>query len=141
MSDVFGNYGVEIELIDKENDFLKIKETLTRIGVKSKNKNVLWQSCNILHKRGYYAILHFKELFALDGKETTFNDEDRIRRNAIVNLLKQWSLCKVVDETLIEERDPEKPINIVKFSEKKDWDLIPKYEIGVDKRKKVINNE
>ena len=96
IEDIFSGHGVEINLKNKE-DFLKVKETLTRIGVSSKKEKKLYQSCHILHKQGRYAIIHFKELFALDGKPTNFDEEDLSRRNTIVALLEEWSLIKVVD--------------------------------------------
>lgn len=94
--DIFKGVGVEIEL-PSDDSFLKIKETLTRIGISSRKEKRLYQSCHILHKKGRYAILHFKELFILDGKQNTFTDEDLSRRNTIVNLLEEWELLKIID--------------------------------------------
>lgn len=133
MENIFRGVGVEIEL-PKPDNFLKIKETLTRIGIASRKEKKLYQSCHILHKQGRYVILHFKELFILDGKEDNFTEEDKSRRNTIVNLLEEWDLLKVVDSSLIE--DPIAPLNqikIISHAEKKDWDLSSKYNIGKKK--------
>lgn len=133
MEDIFRGVGVEIEL-PKPDNFLKIKETLTRIGIASRKEKKLYQSCHILHKQGRYVILHFKELFILDGKEDNFSEEDKSRRNTIVNLLEEWDLLKVIDSSLIE--DPIAPLNqikIISHAEKKDWDLSSKYNIGKKK--------
>jgi len=125
---------VEIR-IGEEEDFLKIKETLTRIGVASRKEKKLYQSCHILHKQGKYYIVHFKELFALDGKPTNFSDEDKGRRNVIVSLLEQWDLAKVVDPDVIADpRAPMSQIKILPHKEKNEWELVAKYNIG---RKKV----
>jgi len=121
---------VEINL-PNEDAFLKIRETLTRIGLASKRDNTLYQSCHILHKRGKYYIVHFKEMFALDGKTTTFDTEDVARRNAIIDLLVQWSLCSVVEPERI--KDPKasmSQIKVIPFKQKNDWNLIAKYTIG-----------
>lgn len=121
---------VEVK-IGEDQDFLKIKETLTRIGVASKKDNKLYQSCHILHKQGRYYIVHFKELFALDGKSTDFSEEDKGRRNTIINLLSEWDLIKVVEPKQI--NDPRAPMNQVKILPHKDkngWELIAKYNIG-----------
>lgn len=128
--DIFRGVGVEILLPEPDN-FLKIKETLTRIGIASRKDHKLYQSCHILHKKGRYAILHFKELFILDGKENNFSDEDKSRRNTIVNLLEEWELLEVVDPSKIE--DPIAPLNQIKIlshKEKGEWDLETKYNIG-----------
>ena len=128
--DIFNGYGVEIELL-KDDNFLKVKETLTRIGISSRKENKLYQSCHILHKRGRYSILHFKELLALDGLETDISDNDIARRNTIVNLLEEWELLDVVDPDKTET--PVVGLNQIKilaFKDKDDWDLIPKYHIG-----------
>ena len=124
---------IEVTLTDEQN-FLKIKETLTRIGVASSKEKKLYQSCNILHKQGKYYIVHFKELFALDGKETNFSTEDKARRNTIVNLIREWGLIAVVKPDLIVEQAHMSQIKIIPFKEKNDWELIAKYQIG---RKKV----
>lgn len=125
---------VEVTLPSADN-FLKVKETLTRIGISSKTENKLYQSCHILHKRGKYYIVHFKELFMLDGLANDFSDSDKARRNTIVNLLEQWGLVKIVNPAVT--KDPVCPIShfkILPFGEKKDWELIPKYRIGVRKK-------
>lgn len=121
---------VEVTLNDPQN-FLKVRETLTRIGVSSRTEKKLFQSCHILHKRGKYYIVHFKELFALDGLSSSLPDSDKARRNTIANLLEEWGLVKIVDKT--KTADPLCPIShmkILPFSEKKDWEMIPKYTIG-----------
>ena len=124
---------VEVTIAEDE-DFLKIKETLTRIGIASRKENKLYQSCHILHKQGKYYIVHFKELFALDGKSTDFSDEDKGRRNTIVNLLKEWDLVSVVNLEKIESpRAPMGQIKIIPHKEKAEWELIPKYQIGSKK--------
>ena len=127
---LFKGVGVEIELPTADS-FLKVKETLTRIGISSRKDKRLYQSCHILHKQGRYAILHFKELFILDGKNDTFTDEDKARRNTIVNLLEEWSLLKVVDTE--KSQDPVAPLNQIKIISHKDkdnWILEAKYNIG-----------
>ena len=129
-TNVFGEYGIEIRL-KEDDDFLKVKETLTRIGVASRKTKTLFQSCHILHKRGYYAIVHFKELFALDGKPTNFNESDIGRRNTISQLLDEWGLVEIVDPSKCEE--PTAPLNQIKilpYNEKRDWNLEAKYSIG-----------
>ena len=122
---------VEVTLEEKD-DFLKVRETLTRIGVASKKEKILYQSCHILHKRGQYYIVHFKELFALDGKPTDISDNDLARRNAIVKLLQDWGLVKVVNPRQIEEPEPVflSQIKILSHGEKKEWELVHKYNIG-----------
>lgn len=121
---------VEVKIAE-EQDFLKIKETLTRIGVASRKDKKLYQSCHILHKQGKYYIVHFKELFALDGKPTDFSDEDKGRRNTIANLLQDWDLIKVVDSEQIENpKAPMSQIKILPHKEKNDWELVAKYNIG-----------
>lgn len=121
--------------IGEEQDFLKIKETLTRIGVASRKDNKLYQSCHILHKQGKYYIVHFKELFALDGKPTDFSDEDKGRRNTIINLLQDWDLIKVVDARQIDDpRAAMSQVKILPHKDKGQWELVAKYNIG---RKKV----
>ena len=126
---------VEVRL-KKDDDFLKIRETLTRIGVASKKEKTLYQSCHILHKQGRYFIVHFKELFALDGKPSNFSESDIARRNTITNLLKEWDLVEIVSDS--QTQNPVAPIIQVKvlpFKEKQEWELVAKYNIG--KRKKV----
>jgi hypothetical protein len=135
MSDIFKGVGVEITL-DNEDAFLKVRETLTRIGVSSRKEKVLYQSCHILHKQGRYVILHFKELFALDGKPSTITDNDIQRRNAISHLLEDWGLLKILKEEkekIVENLAPLHQIKIIAFKEKSDWELISKYTIGKKK--------
>jgi hypothetical protein len=120
--------------IGEEQDFLKIKETLTRIGVASRKDNKLYQSCHILHKQGKYYIVHFKELFALDGKPTDFSDEDKGRRNTIINLLQDWDLVKVVDARQIDDpRAAMSQVKILPHKDKGQWELVAKYNIGRSK--------
>ncbi len=132
MDDIFKGLGVEIKFADP-NDFLKIRETLTRIGIASKRTNTLYQSCHILHKKGRYAILHFKELFALDGKQTNFSEEDKDRRNAIVFLLEEWKLLEILEPDKLERKNDLSNIKIIPFKEKVNWTLEAKYQIGVKK--------
>ncbi len=122
---------VEVTL-NEQDDFLKVRETLTRIGVASKKEQILYQSCHILHKRGQYYIVHFKELFALDGKPTDITENDLSRRNAIVKLLQDWGLVTVVKKQQIENPPPIflSQIKILSHKEKDDWQLVPKYNIG-----------
>lgn len=125
---------VEVTLAEKD-DFLKIRETLTRIGVAAKKDNVLYQSCHILHKQGKYYIVHFKELFALDGKPSSIVENDVARRNTIVNLLEEWGLIKVVNPDSIKDpRAPISQIKIIPFKDKNNWELVAKYNIGKKKR-------
>ena len=121
-----------IEVTLKEpDDFLKVKETLTRIGVASKKSNTLFQSCHILHKQGKYYIVHFKELFMLDGKTNDFSEEDKARRNTIVSLLTEWGLVKPVNtDQIVEPVAPLSQIKILPHKEKDDWELVAKYSIG-----------
>ena len=129
---------VEVTL-EQKDDFLKVRETLTRIGVASKKDKTLFQSCHILHKQGKYYIVHFKELFALDGKETDFSENDVARRNTIANLLEDWELLRIVDEYKTEEPTVSlSQIKILSHKEKGEWQLVPKYQIG---SKKVLNKE
>ena len=121
---------VEVTL-NEQDDFLKVRETLTRIGVSSRKEKVLYQSCHILHKQGKYYIVHFKELFALDGKPSNISENDIQRRNAIANLLEEWGLVKILNYKLIEDNiAPLHQIKIISFKEKDEWDLIAKYNIG-----------
>ena len=117
-----------------DDDFLKVKETLTRIGVASKKENKLYQSCHILHKRGKYYIVHFKELFMLDNRPSSFSEDDRGRRNTIVILLDEWGLINIVEDSMMEfNLGPKAPISQIKilpFKEKANWELISKYTIG-----------
>ena len=128
------NSFVEIKL-KKEDDFLKVKETLTRIGVASKKDKTLCQSCHILHKQGRYYIVHFKELFALDGKPSNFSEGDIARRNTIVNLLKEWGLIEIVNTTSTESPiSPISQIKVLPHKEKSEWELVAKYNIGKKKK-------
>jgi hypothetical protein len=121
---------VEVNLPNEES-FLKVKETLTRIGIASKKEQKLYQSCHILHKQGKYYIVHFKELFMLDGKMNDFSEEDKARRNTIVALLEEWELIKTIDVGLIAEpKAPLSQIKILPHKEKGEWELIAKYSIG-----------
>jgi endonuclease III len=128
--DIFKGVGIEISLPSPDS-FLKVKETLTRIGISSRKEKKLYQTCHILHKQGRYSILHFKELFILDGKKNTFTEEDEARRNTIVNLLEEWSLISIVaqqeSETLAA---PINQIKILSHKEKSNWILEAKYNIG-----------
>jgi hypothetical protein len=128
--DIFNGLGVEVKLHSDE-DFLKVKETLTRMGISSRKEKKLYQSCHILHKRGRYAIMHFKELFILDGLESDISDDDIGRRNTIAKLLDEWGLIGVIDE--FEEDEPMLGVNkikIISHKEKSEWEMIPKYHIG-----------
>jgi hypothetical protein len=128
--DLFKGVGVEI-LLKEQDDFLKVKETLTRIGVSSRKDKILYQSCHILHKQNRYSIVHFKELFALDGKPANISENDLQRRNAIVKLLEEWDLVKIVNPSLIGDNvAPLHQIKIISFREKDDWELVAKYNIG-----------
>ena len=118
-------------LIKDDDDFLKIRETLTRIGVASRKDKTIYQSCHILHKQGKYYIVHFKELFALDGKPSNFGDEDRGRRNTIANLIAEWGLVELVEP--IKSSEPIAPLSQIKVlphREKQEWNLVAKYNIG-----------
>jgi hypothetical protein len=124
------NKFVEVTL-NEQDDFLKVRETLTRIGVSSRKEKVLYQSCHILHKQGLYYIVHFKELFALDGKPSNISENDIQRRNAIANLLEEWGLVKIINHKLLEDNiAPLHQIKIISFKEKDDWQLVAKYNIG-----------
>ena len=123
---------IEVRL-KQPDDFLKVRETLTRIGVASRNENKLYQSCHILHKQGRYYIVHFKELFLLDGKESNFSDNDVQRRNKITKLLSDWGLVEIVNETLVEDASSISQIKIITYKEKGEWELVPKYSIGSKK--------
>ena len=116
--------------IKQPDDFLKVRETLTRIGVASRKDKTLFQSCHILHKQGKYYITHFKELFALDGKNSTLTENDIQRRNTITLLLQDWSLIEVVNPSLVENKAPLSQIKVLPFKEKKEWTLSAKYNIG-----------
>ena len=118
-------------LLNESDDFLKIRETLTRIGIASRKDKTLYQSCHILHKRGKYYIVHFKELFALDGLDSNFSENDVARRNRIALLLEEWGLCRILNPQLY--KDPIAPmgqIKVLPHREKRNWKLQPKYHIG-----------
>ena len=124
-------------ILNEPDDFLKVRETLTRIGVASRKDNMLYQSCHILHKKGRYYIVHFKELFALDGKPTDITENDIARRNTIVNLLAEWELVKIVKPE--QTKDPivsMSQVKIIPYKEKDEWNLVTKYSIG-----KKLNND
>jgi hypothetical protein len=124
---------VEVRLSNPD-DFLKIRETLTRIGVASKKDKNLYQSCHILHKQGRYYIVHFKELFALDGKPSNFSESDIARRNTITNLLNEWDLIEIVIPSQTESPiSPISQIKVLPFKEKDEWELVAKYNIGKKK--------
>jgi len=120
---------VEVNLKEPD-DFLKVRETLTRIGVASRKERKLYQSCHILHKKGQYFIVHFKELFALDGKKANLSENDVQRRNRIIKLLSDWGLVEIVNETNIKDAAPLSQIKVIAYKEKGDWLLESKYNIG-----------
>ena len=131
MKDDVLNSMVEVTLSERD-DFLKIRETLTRIGIASKNSQTLTQTCHILHKKGKYYIPHFKEMFMLDGKGSNFSDEDQARRNTIVNLLEEWKLIAVVEPESVQGNVADlSSIKIIPFAEKSNWNLVSKYTVGV----------
>ena len=124
---------VEVKLTNQD-DFLKVRETLTRIGVASVKERKLFQSCHILHKQGKYYIVHFKELFALDGKPTNFSDDDKARRNTIANLISQWDLVSLVDPKKTSDMvAPLNQIKVLAYKDKNGWELVTKYNIGKKK--------
>tara|TARA_B100000085_G_scaffold278154_1_gene299548 strand:- start:448 stop:873 length:426 start_codon:yes stop_codon:yes gene_type:complete len=120
---------VEVNLKEPD-DFLKVRETLTRIGVASRKERKLYQSCHILHKKGQYYIVHFKELFALDGKKANLSENDLQRRNRIIKLLSDWGLVEIVKESSIKDAAPLSQIKVIAYKEKGDWLLESKYNIG-----------
>jgi len=121
---------VEVKLTN-EDDFLKVRETLTRVGVASKKQQTLWQSCHILHKQGKYYIVHFKELFALDGKPSNISEDDISRRNTIANLMAEWGLVSLVEpKKSAEPVAPLSQIKVLAYKEKDEWELVAKYNIG-----------
>ena len=124
--------------IKQPDDFLKVRETLTRIGVASRKDKTLYQSCHILHKQGKYYITHFKELFALDGKKSTLVENDIQRRNTITLLLQDWNLIEVVNTSMVENKAPLSQIKVLPFKEKNEWNLVAKYNIG--KKPEESNN-
>jgi len=126
-------------MLNEPDDFLKVRETLTRIGVASRKEKTLYQSCHILHKQGRYYIVHFKELFALDGKHTNLTVNDMQRRNRITQLLADWGLISVVDVDKIMDIAPLNQIKVLSYKEKDEWTLETKYNIG--KKKKLQETE
>jgi hypothetical protein len=115
---------------DARAEFLKIKETLTRMGIPSKKENKLFQSCHILHKQGKYYIVHFKEMFLLDGRQSNFEEEDVLRRNLIAKRLEEWNLLKIVDPAKVDIGDKQVYVKVIPFKEKDNWELIAKYNVG-----------
>jgi len=116
--------------LNEPDDFLKVRETLTRIGVASRKENKLFQSCHILHKQGRYFIVHFKELFLLDGKKSNLEENDIARRNTIATLMSDWGLISIQNKEVTEQKAPLRQIKIIPFKEKDKWELCPKYNIG-----------
>jgi hypothetical protein len=133
MSDVtdkiFKGIGVHVKLLDPD-DFMVVRETLSRIGVSPKGKNILYQSCHLIHKDELYIVAHFKELFALDDLPSNISEDDIKRRNAIVQLLEEWELLDVVDKDKIKEKMPVTGLKIIKHTEKQNWQLVPKFNPG-----------
>ena len=123
---------LEVVLPEPDN-FLKVRETLTRIGIASRKDKKLYQSCHILHKQGRYFIVHFKELFALDGKESNITANDVERRNTIANLLQDWGLLKILHASKADQKASLSQIKVVSHKEKNEWELVPKYNIGKKK--------
>lgn len=116
--------------LNEPDDFLKVRETLTRIGVASRKEKKLFQSCHILHKQGRYFIVHFKELFLLDGKKSNLEEGDVARRNTIATLMSDWGLVTIQDVNKAQTLSPLRQIKIIPFKDKKEWELCPKYNIG-----------
>ena len=135
--DLPGYAPLEVLLIQPD-DFLKVRETLTRIGVASRKDKILYQSCHILHKQGKYYIVHFKELFALDGKQADITDNDLERRNTIAKLLSDWGLVKIIENNKFTELAPLSQIKVISYKDKHEWDLQTKYNIG---KKRVDSDE
>lgn len=127
--DLFKGVGVAVTLTKKENYFV-VKETLERIGVSPKNKQILYQSCHIVHKNEQYIIAHFKELFKLDNLPSETSEEDLMRRNAVIKLLEDWDLIKVTNPSQIEKRMGINGLKVLRYDERDDWDLIPKFNTG-----------
>jgi hypothetical protein len=133
MNELVNNWHPELMLevqLKEPDDFLKVRETLTRIGVASRKDKKLFQSCHILHKQGRYFIVHFKELFALDGKESNLSENDCERRNTITQLLADWGLIVILNSSVAEKKAPLSQIKVLAFKEKSEWDLQAKYNIG-----------
>lgn len=129
---------LEVTLVQPD-DFLKVRETLTRIGVASRKEQILYQSCHILHKQGRYFIVHFKELFALDGKQADLTDNDLQRRNTITKLLVDWGLVTVIDPKRYEDQAPLAQIKVIAFKDKSNWNLQTKYNIGSRKKQDIVD--
>jgi|TARA_B100000035_G_scaffold136858_1_gene116644 hypothetical protein len=119
--------------LNEPDDFLKVRETLTRIGVASRKDNILYQSCHILHKQGRYFITHFKELFLLDGKPSNLLENDLERRNTVATLLSDWGLITIVNNDQASNKAPLRQIKIISYKDKDKWQLCPKYNIGTNK--------
>lgn len=127
--DIPGYLPVEV-VLKTPDDFLKIRETLSRIGVASRKDQTLYQSCHILHKAGRYFVVHFKELFALDGKRSDLSQNDLQRRNTVAKLLEDWGMLDVLYKDVYEDRAPLSQIKVLSFKEKNEWTLVQKYQIG-----------
>jgi hypothetical protein len=124
---------IEVALVEQD-DFLKVRETLTRIGVSSRKEKILYQSCHILHKKGNYYLVHFKEMFALDGKPSNISENDLQRRNAIAKLLEEWGLITILNpQLMVDNIAPIHQIKIISYREKDDWELVSKYNMGKKK--------
>lgn len=119
---------------DNSEDFLKIKETLTRIGIANKRTKTLYQTCHILHKGGKFYIVHFKEMFLLDGRRAEITEEDIARRDRIAQMLEEWGLCEIVNPEVLSDYDGYVPYHVVRYADKGDWNLVPKYHIGNSKK-------
>jgi Bacteriophage translational regulator len=132
-NDIFTGFGVEISL-EKRSDFLVVKETLTRMGIPDVKNKILCQSCHILHKQGRYVIIHFRELYALDGRHVLIEDDDIARRNKIVALLAEWKLIKILEPELIEDQIPITQLKVLSFKEKNEWGLEARYKF-LEKKK------
>lgn len=130
--DIFRGYGIEVNI--EENNFLKIVETLTRIGIFSRKNNALYQSCAILHRQGRYALMHFKEMFALDGKCDDIDENDLARRNTIARLLQEWELLEIKEPLNYKDLVPISEIKIIPYKDKDKYDLVSKYSMGKIKR-------
>jgi hypothetical protein len=126
---IFNNVGIHIKLYDPE-DFMVVRETLSRIGVSPKGKKILYQSCHLIHKNEVYIIAHFKELFSLDGLPSNVTEEDIKRRNIIAKLLEEWDLLEIVDKEKIKDTLPINAIKVIKYDDRENWDLIPKFNPG-----------
>lgn len=121
---------IEVELVDSEKGFRRVQETLTRMGIANNRDHTLTQSCHILQKKGKHYIVHFKEMFALDGRESTFDDGDKQRRNLIAFLLQEWGLVKILKPEMVEDRSGINQLKVIKNSEKDEWELSQKYQMG-----------